>query len=259
MSINTLTWYYEHPEHVMLTAHRGASYEFPENTILAMEKALEAGADMIEFDVTSSKDGVPVILHDRTIDRTSNGKGYPKDFSLAELKQLNFSYWLQDQRRTAPAYENVTIPSFQEMLEAFHNCANMNIQLHGDVDDEGVIRKICELFVQFNMFDHAYLTVCPPQADLIMSLYPAIEMCVTPPMRERAMPEKLHLCKEKYHCRFVQPVSKYVTQESFDCIKQLQLRDNVFFSDDIDEAKSLLAMGATGIMTNKIHLLKSEF
>ena len=255
MSINTLTWYYEHPEHVMLTAHRGASFEFPENTLLAMEKALEAGADMIEFDVTSSKDGVPVILHDRTIDRTSNGKGYPKEFSLAELKQLNFSYWLQGQRRTAPAYDNVTIPTFQEMLEAFHNCANMNIQLHGDVDDEGIIRKICELFVQFNMFDHAYFTVCPPQADLIMSIHPEIEMCVTPPMPERSLPDNILMCKEKYHCRFIQPVREYTGQAEFAYMRVLGLRGNVFYTDDVEEMQRLRQLGATGIMTNKAHLL----
>ena len=259
MSINTLTWYYEHPEHVMLTAHRGASFEFPENTVLAMEKAIDAGADMIEFDVTSTKDGIPVILHDRTIDRTSNGTGHPGDYTLEELKRLNFSYWLQGQRRSAPAYDDVAIPTFQEMLEAFHNCANMNIQLHDDVDDECIIRKICQLFVQFEMFDHAYLTVCPPQADLIMRIHPEIELCVTPPMKLRALPENLNLCREKYHCRFVQPASGFVTRESFDCIKMLQLRDNVFYSDEIEHAKSLLEMGATGIMTNKIHLLRSEF
>lgn len=258
MSVNTLTWYYEHPEHVMLTAHRGASFEFPENTLLGLEKAIEAGTDMIEFDITHTKDGIPVILHDNTIDRTSNGKGFPMDYTLEEIRKFNFSYYLQDQRRIAPAYDNVMIPTFEEILDSFSTCANMNIQLHGNMSDEDIIRKICALFQKYNMFDHAYLTVCPHHADLIMTINPEIELCVTYPMSQRALPENLRICKEKYHCRFVQPASKYVTQDSFAYIKELQLRDNVFYADDLDTAKNLLSMGATGILTDKIHLMKQE-
>ena len=98
MHCRSLTYYYEHPEYFMITAHRGASYEFPENTMLAMQKALEAGADMIEFDLRGTIENIPVVLHDKTIDRTSNGTGMPEEHTLSELKKLNFSWFLQDER-----------------------------------------------------------------------------------------------------------------------------------------------------------------
>ena len=242
----------------MLTAHRGASYEFPENTLLSMEKAIEAGADMIEFDVTYTRDGIPVILHDKTIDRTSNGLGKPQDFTLAELKTFNFSYWLQGERRQTPACSDVTIPTFEEMLDALHNRANMNIQLHNDVNDELIVEKICTLFVKYNMFDHAYLTVGMKQADFIAGINPDIELCVTPPMPKRSLPENILMCKEKYRCRFIQPVREYTGQPEFAYMSELGLRGNVFYTDDVQEMKTLRQLGATGIMTNKIHLLCSS-
>ena len=66
------------PEIFRITAHRGASFDHPENTLSAMRQAVAAGADMIEFDLRATKDGVPVVLHDTTIDRTSDGRARRK-------------------------------------------------------------------------------------------------------------------------------------------------------------------------------------
>ena len=73
-------------------AHRGYSGKYPENTMLAFRKAVEAGADGIELDVQLTKDGVPVIIHDELVDRTTDGKGLVKDMSLTQLRQLDASY-----------------------------------------------------------------------------------------------------------------------------------------------------------------------
>ena len=70
----------------MITAHRGASDQAPENTMAAFRRALDIGADGIELDVHMRADGRLVVIHDETVDRTSNGKGLVKDKTLAELK-----------------------------------------------------------------------------------------------------------------------------------------------------------------------------
>lgn len=72
-------------------AHRGYSGKYPENTMLAFEKAVEAGCDGIEMDVQLSKDGEVVVIHDELLDRTTNGKGYVKDYTLEELKKVDAS------------------------------------------------------------------------------------------------------------------------------------------------------------------------
>ena len=63
--------------------HRGACGHAPENTIISIRKALEIGVDGVEFDIQMSADGVPVVIHDDTLERTTNGKGRVRDFSIA--------------------------------------------------------------------------------------------------------------------------------------------------------------------------------
>lgn len=69
-------------------AHRGASGYAPENTMDAFKLAVKQGAEGIELDVQLSKDGIPVVIHDETIDRVTNGHGYVKDYTLEELKNF---------------------------------------------------------------------------------------------------------------------------------------------------------------------------
>ena len=94
----------------LIWAHRGASEEAPENTLPAFRLAAEEGADGVELDVQLSRDGQIVVCHDEKIDRTSDGKGWVKDYTLAELKQFDFCY-------RKPGYRDVRIPTLAEVLE----------------------------------------------------------------------------------------------------------------------------------------------
>lgn len=90
--------------------HRGAAKYYPENTMLSFEKGVELGADIIELDVHLSKDGVPVIIHNHTLDETTSGKGYVKDFTLEQLKQLDAGSWFSEQ------YAGLQMPTLEEVL-----------------------------------------------------------------------------------------------------------------------------------------------
>lgn len=94
----------------LIWAHRGASGHAPENTLPSFQLAAEMGADGVELDVQLTKDGELVVCHDETIDRTSNAKGWIKDYSLSNLKKLDFSYGNL-------AYEGVQIPTLSEVLD----------------------------------------------------------------------------------------------------------------------------------------------
>ena len=85
-------------------AHRGASGYAPENTMEAFRLADEMKADGIELDVQLTKDGEVIVLHDEKIDRVSNGRGYARDYTLAELKKFRFS-------KTHPEYKDAVIPT----------------------------------------------------------------------------------------------------------------------------------------------------
>ena len=92
-------------------AHRGYSTDAPENTLAAYRLAKEKGFDMAECDVTFTKDGVGVLLHDDTIDRTSNGSGKISELTLEEVRQYDFGSWKSSE------YAGEKIPTFEEFIK----------------------------------------------------------------------------------------------------------------------------------------------
>ena len=95
---------------VKVIAHRGFSKVAPENTLAAFRAALEAGADALEFDVRLTRDGVPVIMHDKTVDRTTNGRGRVGDLTFAQLRKLDAG------SHKGPQFKGERVPSLDELL-----------------------------------------------------------------------------------------------------------------------------------------------
>jgi len=92
----------------------------PENTLPSFEKALELGAEALEFDVTLTRDGEPIIIHDDTLDRTTNGRGAVDSFSLEQLRELDAGSW-----KGVPA----RLPTLDEVLGAFAHRALLNLEV----------------------------------------------------------------------------------------------------------------------------------
>lgn len=108
----------------MIYAHRGASGHAPENTLEAFRLAMEMGADGFELDVHMSKDGELVVIHDETVDRTTDGTGFVKDLTLAQLKAL-------DARNRMDAYANARIPTLAEVFDLIrdtHHIVNVEVK-----------------------------------------------------------------------------------------------------------------------------------
>ncbi len=105
----------------LIIGHRGAAAILPENTMESFRLAFEQGTPMIEFDVHTSKDGIPVIIHDATLNRTTNGKGYVSHFTAAQLKQWDAGYFFDPDKRGnyLARGQKITIPTFEEMLQEF--------------------------------------------------------------------------------------------------------------------------------------------
>lgn len=92
-------------------AHRGSSVDRPENTLPAILKAIDSKATVVEVDVRTSQDGELVLLHDATLDRTTNGRGKVNDFKLVELKGLDAGGWFDER------YRGERIPTLSEALD----------------------------------------------------------------------------------------------------------------------------------------------
>jgi glycerophosphoryl diester phosphodiesterase len=105
---------------VMVTAHRGDWRNAPENSLLAFKYAIAMGVDIIELDLNKTKDGVIIIMHDQTINRTTDGKGSPGDYTLAELKKFH----LKNGLGRVTVY---TIPTFEEAMQLIKGKVLVNL------------------------------------------------------------------------------------------------------------------------------------
>jgi len=117
--------------HIIKIAHRGGIIPgYPENTLTAYKKAIQLNVDVLEIDLRGTRDGEIVIIHDETVDRTTDGKGLVSDFSLQEIKQLN-------------ARNGEKIPSYQEVLELVAGTRVkllLDIKVSDNLDKEKVVR-----------------------------------------------------------------------------------------------------------------------
>lgn len=134
----------------IIVAHRGFSSKFPENTLVAFTQAIGC-ADMIEFDVALSKDSHAVIMHDATIDRTTDGNGHVTNFTLAQLQQFDAGGWF------APSFAGETIPTLEQVVSTVGNKIALNVEIKHEVfrsHDLAVIADTCvPLVKQYGLLD----------------------------------------------------------------------------------------------------------
>jgi len=131
----------------MKIAHRGYSSRFPENTVTAFEQAILNDADMIELDIHLSKDGEIVVIHDDTINRTSDGQGLVKGLSFQELRSYNYNNGFNCQRKA-------DIPSLEEVIELVRGHVLLNIEIKNcPVRHFGIEDKLIRLLKRMNFIE----------------------------------------------------------------------------------------------------------
>ncbi len=108
---------------VLLIAHRGIPSRYPENTLISLEAGAGEGADVVEFDVQPTRDSALVVIHDETLERTTNGRGRVRDHSLEEILRLDAGGWY------APEFRRLRVPTFDEALDAVGSKAVLNLEL----------------------------------------------------------------------------------------------------------------------------------
>lgn len=142
-----------------LTAHRGFSYAAPENTIYAFEEAIRIGSDYIELDVQQSADGKLVVIHDTTLDRTTDGTGKVSDYTYEELSGLSCGSWFRK-----GDFSDAGIMLLEEVLELADGEILLNIEIKKDGNEEDTARKAAELLELYDMTDSCYITSFSYQA-----------------------------------------------------------------------------------------------
>ncbi|HEY7496368.1 MAG TPA: glycerophosphodiester phosphodiesterase family protein [Candidatus Tectomicrobia bacterium] len=138
------------PQDFLVIAHRGASSYAPENTIAAFDLALQMGVRHIELDVHLSRDGHLVVMHDDTVDRTTDGSGPVAHYTLAELQALDAGAWF------GAAFTGERIPTYADVLARYRGRVHIHTELKGRT--EHLAQYTADLVRARGMVDHVTMT-----------------------------------------------------------------------------------------------------
>ncbi len=135
-----------------ITAHRGASHDAPENTLIAYVKALEAGAGAAELDVHQTADGELVLMHDETVDRTTDGTGPVWALTLAELRSLDAGSWFNN------SFSGESVPTLREVVRFAKGMIVLNIEVKVSREEPGIAEKVITIIREERFEQDCFIT-----------------------------------------------------------------------------------------------------
>jgi glycerophosphoryl diester phosphodiesterase len=237
----------------LVIAHRGGGALAPENTLYAFRRAIDLGADVLELDVRGTADGKLVVMHDATLDRTTDGAGQVNEKTLEELKKLDAAYrWTTDSGKTYPLRETgITIPTLEEVFTAF---PGMKFNIEPKQAAPSLVKPLCEIIRRHKMADKIVVgsfnqtvlddfrrecpevatSASPYEVGKFLTLYKTgLQESYSPRMQALQIPEYID-----------------VTSEFIDAAHKRNLKVHVWTVNDPAEMQRLLDAGVDGIITD---------
>ena len=248
---------YFKPDDFLVIAHRGGRSLGPENTLYTFKRAVELGTDVLEMDLQTTSDGALVILHDREVHRTTNGKGAVASYTLSELKKLDAGFrWSPNNSRSYPLRnKGVTIPTLTEVFKAFPG-TRINIEIKSS--QVNTIQDLCRT-IRDNRMSEKVMVACFDAGKLgeFRSVCP--EVATSAGASEAAMFYWLqwaHL--ESAYSPSAQALqipeaygdNRIATRRFLDAAHARNLRVHVWTINDIESMQRLIQLGVDGIMTD---------
>jgi glycerophosphoryl diester phosphodiesterase len=258
--------FFEDAQGVWVIAHRGGLGLWPEETLYAFKAALRLGVDVIEFDLHRSRDGVPVVIHDATLDRTTDGTGAVSEFTAAELKAFDAAYrWSPGGDRTVPLRgRGIQIPTLAEVFTQLPK-TRMNIEIKEE--DASFVESVCACIRKHGRTDQVlvasfsrgvlkrFRSVCPEVAtsagfaevQLFHSLQKlGLGVFYRPSAQALQVPESFS-------------AKRLVTPDFIRAAHDRNLKVHVWTVNEVDGMRRLLRMSVDGIITDYpdrlLHLL----
>ena len=234
-------------------AHRGAGRAAPPNTLSAFLKAAEIGADGIEFDVQLSADGVPVVIHDFSVDRTTDGTGAVSSMTLAQLKELDAGSTFD------PSYAGEPIPTLAEVLEAVGSRLLLNIELKSTgLRATGLSRAVVGLVSAHGSGALTLISSFNP-----FSLRRAKRLAPSIPVGLLYASDLALPLRRAWLAPFVRPEARHPEHTMVDARYLAWARDrgklvNTWTVDERTEMRRLIRLGVDGIITNQPDVLGEE-
>lgn len=234
-----------YPHTPQIIAHRGASHEAPENTLAAFNLAIELGADAVELDVDLTCDGVPIVIHDDTVDRTTNGHGATADLPFNVIRTLDAGSWKD------PKYAGEKIPTLAEVFETMAHKLWINVELKKmSLKDNGLEIKVAQLIQKMNLQKRVIISSFNPFAirqikQFDSSLPIALLTATSEPLYLRDAWLEPLLALAARHPQHTQLKAKGVAH-----YQRGGKRVNVWTVDDPADIKIFAQQGVDGIITN---------
>ena len=241
----------------MVIAHRGGRSLGPENTLYTYRRAVDMGVDVIEIDVRLTKDNQLAVIHDKSVNRTTNGSGTVESYTLADLQKLDAAYhWTADEANTFPLRGNgIKIPSLSEVFQEF---PQMRINIEIKDPKPAAINSICQTIQDHGMSPKVMIASFNAGAlKKFRSLCPAV---ATSAGASEAILfytlQKIYL-ESAYSpaARALQVPPAYgdlqvVTRRFIEAAHDRNLKVHVWTVNSVDAMKKLLQIGVDGIMTD---------
>lgn len=215
-------------------AHRGASAYEPENTIGSFRRAVRMDADLIEFDIRSTQDSKLVVMHDKKVDRTTNGSGYVAHKTLSELKELD-------------AGKGEEVPTLEEVFEEFKGKTRFAIELKENGLEDKIVGQIKSHNIEEDCF---IISFKPHRLKVIKHLEPKVKTGLI-------SFSHLNYIKNAVGCGAdaVAPFHWFISESVVKRARHMGLYVFTYVVDETIKAKELKSRGVHGIVTNKPDVL----
>ena len=230
-----------------LIGHRGVMGLSPENTLNSIELANKLGLKWIEIDVKISKDMIPILMHDDTLDRTTSGKGLPINFTYNELKKLDAGSFFYHQQT------NIYIPSLEEvLLFCIKNNMGINIELKPNIKFERKnVEAIAKLLVNFKYYNQYYFSSFDWNSIIFMKQLLPNSYCgllVDEFSENNSLNNALNICY-KYNLSFCGLNKNIINSKIISEIKERNMVITVFSNENLEpkEANELWLKGVDSV------------
>ncbi len=226
-----------------ICAHRGENQTNPENTLSAFKEAVRLGAHMIEFDVRLTKDGHLIIMHDKTVDRTTNGKGLVSELTLKQIKQLDAGSWKSEK------FKGEKVPLLSEALNVIPGNVWLNVHLKGDAKLGELTAK---MLLKKKRTHQASISCNNEVLKGVKSVSEKISICNMERQTYRSEYVKGTI-NGKF--AFIQLLNKRNDSSLVDDVKKLNdnnIMINYYHAETADEVKELFDIGVNFILTNHL-------
>ncbi|MDF1795873.1 MAG: glycerophosphodiester phosphodiesterase family protein [Coxiellaceae bacterium] len=228
-------------------AHRGASALAPENTLAALRLAAELGATWVEFDVTLTADEEVVVIHDATVNRTTDGRGKVRNLTLSQLQKLDAGSWY------APNFSGERIPTLAQWLQL---SAELNLSLNIECkcaarDAQALVAAVKRLIQQYPLADGCSMLMSSGQAV-------CVEQCqLQLPGLPRGLIADRWSAKNKqiagqYQCVSVNLDQRLLNQGAVEAIHQVGLGVLAWTANNAERIKSLYTIGVDGVFSDVV-------